>query len=73
MAIGEDIYDFHLYVFDRWGELVFEASDLGQGWDGTYKGSDAPEGLYVYRVDYQKYDFLELKKHTKVGNVNLIR
>lgn len=73
MAIGDGVLDFHIVIFNRWGELIFESTDIGTGWDGTYNGADCPEGLYIYRVDFQKYDFLELKKHTKVGNVNLIR
>ncbi len=73
IAIGDGIVGFHMYVFDRWGETIFEATDISQGWDGTYNGSDCPVGSYIYRVDYQKYDYLELKKHTKYGVVNLVR
>jgi gliding motility-associated-like protein len=42
-------------VFDRWGKKVFESSNLPPndprfGWDGTYKGSGAAPGSYVYQV-----------------------
>ena len=73
MAVGDDVQSFHLYIFNRWGETIFESTDINHGWDGTYNGNDVSQGSYVYRVDYQQYDFLELLKYTKYGVVNLIR
>ncbi len=32
------VSDFHMRVFNRWGELLFETTDTNQGWDGYYKG-----------------------------------
>ena len=29
---------YHMYIFNRWGELLFETTDLDQGWDGSYNG-----------------------------------
>jgi gliding motility-associated-like protein len=72
-AICDSCISFHLYIFDRWGETVFETTDIAQGWDGTYMGNNVPQGVYVYRIDYQLYDYLQLLKHTLYGNVNLIR
>jgi gliding motility-associated-like protein len=37
-------------IFNRWGELLFLTTDLGQGWNGTYKGNAMPEGTYVFRA-----------------------
>jgi gliding motility-associated-like protein len=42
-----------LSVFNKWGEMVFQVRDAAPGdpafgWNGTYKGSPAPEGGYVY-------------------------
>jgi len=42
-----------LYVYDRWGELVFEKFNLNiseyqQGWDATFKGNQVASGVYVY-------------------------
>ena len=55
------VYDFELYIYSRWGELVFErrrdmvtGNDLkGKGWDGTYKGKQAAIGVYVWIVFYE--------------------
>jgi gliding motility-associated-like protein len=35
-------------IFNRWGEKVFESNDVNFRWDGTYLGSDAPVGIYIY-------------------------
>lgn len=43
----------NLRIFNRWGVLVYEASNLlpdadRSGWDGSFRGKNAPEGVYVY-------------------------
>lgn len=47
---GLGILTYSLRVFDRWGVLIFESNDPSIGWDGTYKGASAPEGVYVYVI-----------------------
>lgn len=37
-------------VFNRWGERVFYSDDLTKGWDGTYKGQECEQGVYLCRV-----------------------
>lgn len=37
-------------VYNRWGQLIFYAKDVNQGWDGTIKGYPAPGGVYVYVI-----------------------
>jgi len=73
MAYSDGVVDFHMYIFDRWGETLFESSDISQGWDGTYNGNVIPQGSYIYRVDYSYYTFLELQKRSQYGIVTLIR
>ena len=45
---------FNLRIFDRWGKLIFEATDLDAGWDGTSNGKEAPIGAYIWRVEYSE-------------------
>ena len=45
-----DMNDFAFYVYNRWGEIVFETTDIYDGWDGDYKGGLSPEDVYVYVV-----------------------
>ncbi len=52
MVRGSGITTMKFMVFNRYGEKVFESTDPGQGWDGTYKGQDENAGIFVYIVDY---------------------
>lgn len=45
---GIDIYDFELFIYNRWGEVIWENHDPSQGWDGTYKGRLLPNNTYVW-------------------------
>ncbi len=39
---------YHLLIFNRWGQLVFESDDLSNTWDGRYKGVAVPEDVYAW-------------------------
>jgi gliding motility-associated-like protein len=52
-AYGEGITDFHLVIFDRWGQLICETTDIVNGWDGTYKGTIVQIDTYVYQIEYR--------------------
>ena len=67
---GKDIVDFELYIFDRWGELLFQTNDIKQGWDGIYKGKLVKTESYVWRV---KYEDIVGNKGELFGTVTLIR
>ena len=47
---GNPILDYHLEIYNRWGEKVFETFDASVGWDGNYKDKPCQEGHYVYRI-----------------------
>jgi gliding motility-associated-like protein len=59
----------YLRIYNRWGQLVFESSDINKGWDGRMDGVAQPMGTYIYQVDAET--FLK-KKFTKTGNITLI-
>ena len=42
----QSIVEFHAYIFNRWGQKLYEWTDPAEGWDGTYKGKDVKEGVY---------------------------
>jgi gliding motility-associated-like protein len=62
-------------VYDRWGEMVYEAKDFdfndpNTGWDGTFRGEAMDPGVYVWVLEVQYVDGVtELYK----GNTTLIR
>lgn len=59
----------HFSVFDRWGNIVFETSDIAEGWSGTYKSRNLDTGSYVYLIKGFFYD----KEVTVKGTVTLLR
>lgn len=69
---GLDVYDFHMMVFNRWGEMVFESFNATGGWDGTYGGGDiVPDGVYIWRMEFG--ETMTDKKHKVAGHVTVIR
>jgi gliding motility-associated-like protein len=57
-------------IFNRWGEKVFETTDINKGWDGRLNDTDQPMGVYLYMVEAQTIDG---RRFNKQGNVTLIR
>lgn len=57
-------------IWNRWGERVFYSTDPTKGWDGNYKGTEAPTGVYAYLINYTniKDEAITLK-----GNITLVR
>jgi gliding motility-associated-like protein len=47
-------YEFSIY--NRWGERVFETNKLTEGWDGTFKGKECQEDVYIYIINAMGYD-----------------
>lgn len=69
-AYGTNVKDFQMYVFDRWGNLIYSSNDITKGWDGTYKNNPCQEDVYVWRVLWTD---AQNKKHKMLGHVSLIR
>ncbi len=61
-------YDFRIY--NRWGQLIFTASNPTRGWNGNYKGDPAPAGTYIYILKFKTKDGAS---HSKKGTVILLR
>ena len=49
---GFDPYDYHLTLFNRWGEIVFESYNASVGWDGTYNNHIAEDGVYSWSIEF---------------------
>ena len=67
---GEVVREVSFKVYDRWGEKVFETSDLTKGWDGTFRGQPCEPGVYDYHL---QVTCLGMKRYFKKGNVTLLR
>lgn len=69
-SINQVVKDYHMIVFNRYGQIVFETHDYTKGWDGTLKGKKQLSGSYVYRIKYTNIFGVETVEN---GSVLLIR
>ncbi len=60
--------DFKIY--NNWGQLIFESNEQAKGWDGTFKGEDAPLGVYTWTFVVDMGGGFIVKES---GDVTLIR
>jgi len=66
----ENVVDYRLQIFNRWGVLIFESDDLYKGWDGYFgDGKLAVQGVYVWKVTgrYADGDYFNI-----VGDVTFL-
>lgn len=59
-----------LQIFNKWGELIYQSSDLNKGWNGNYKGKEVQNDVYLWTLIYAQDngDTKDLK-----GKVSVIR
>ncbi len=48
-----DFEHYHMEIHNRWGDVIFVSDQIGFGWDGTHRGTRAPEGSYGYFINVQ--------------------
>ncbi len=63
-VVYRSLKEFHCWVYNRWGHLVYEWSDPAKGWDGTIGGRPAAEGAYFYVIRALGTDADENAKYT---------
>ncbi len=69
---GFDPFNFHLEIFNRWGELIWESYDHTVGWDGTYgKFLPVQEGTYTWVIEFNLKNIDDKERIT--GSVNVLR
>jgi gliding motility-associated-like protein len=51
-VVGQGVENYKLYVYSRWGELVWSSTSIDDQWDGTYKGRKLPIDVYAYILSY---------------------
>lgn len=68
--IYEGVIEYELYIYNRWGELIFTTKDLNDGWDGNINGDMAKPDVYVWKA---KGKFTNGKAFELAGDVTLIR
>jgi len=64
------VEEYHLMIFNRWGELIFESFDVEIGWDGFYRGQPAKQDVYVWKC---RAKFSDGNDFLEAGDLTLLR
>lgn len=67
---GMGVSNLKFFLYDRWGEKVFETTSLDKGWDGTFRGKEMNKAVFVY---YLEATFLDGKQVTQKGDITLVK
>lgn len=65
-VMGRGLDGLSIEIYNRWGQMVFEAPHLTEPWDGSYRGVPCPIGTYVYQI-------LLHNEPVQSGTVSLVR
>ncbi|MEO5591420.1 MAG: gliding motility-associated C-terminal domain-containing protein [Chitinophagaceae bacterium] len=65
-----NIKSYHFTIYNRWGQLVFDATDPAKGWDGNVNGQMQNINIFIWTCSYQ-FEGQELL--IKKGTVTLIK
>jgi gliding motility-associated-like protein len=71
--MGIDNTTYNLWIFDRWGMMIFYSNDLEKSWDGRIQGKGGDvvqEDVYVWKVHFHD---LNGKIHEYKGTVSVIK
>lgn len=69
-GIFKGLIEYKMEIYTRWGEKVFETTDLTKKWDGRFKNKPAAPGVYVYKISTM--DYFNVREHFN-GTLLLIR
>jgi gliding motility-associated-like protein len=68
---NNSVEEYQVFIFNRWGELMFSSPEIDFEWDGTYNGKEVPNGVYIWRVVGKEK--LTTESFEKIGHVTLTR
>ncbi len=63
---------FNMYIYDRWGLLIYKTDDINDYWDGKYQGDFVQKDVYVYKITFlpigseEDDDYIMYKGHINV-------
>jgi gliding motility-associated-like protein len=71
-GIGIDPANYQLWIYDRWGNLIWETDQWGKGWPGTANGGTkiVQQDVYVWKA---KFRDIKGKKHEYVGHISVVK
>ena len=69
-VIFGNVINYEFNVYSRWGQLVFQSTDITKGWDGSLNGFNQNSGIFAWNCIFQVEG---QKQEDKKGLVVLIR
>lgn len=70
---GVHIGAFHMLIFNRWGEIIFESKDMHDVWDGDYRSEPMPIGVYEWVITYEGDSEKYRGPYKMKGSVTVVR
>jgi gliding motility-associated-like protein len=67
---GNNIFDYHIAIFNRMGNKIYESRDIDKAWDGTSPNGQVHEGIYTYVIRYLD---INNERQTKYGTILLMK
>jgi gliding motility-associated-like protein len=58
-----NIKSLEMTIVNRWGNVIYNESNLLPGWDGTSNGKECSEGVYFWKVEYEDFNSIKFSKH----------
>ena len=68
---GFDPQNVTIYIYNRWGQMIWESHNANIGWDGTYNNTMCQTGVYVYKIIYG--NLKNDSKKTIIGHLTLMK
>jgi gliding motility-associated-like protein len=73
IGTGLGIVEYEMWIFDRWGNMIYYTDNIAKPWDGTVEGKSGEIvqiDTYVWRAVVK--DVFN-KTHKYIGHVNVIK
>lgn len=64
------ITEFEIFIFNRWGEIIFRENKPDFAWDGKFKGKLVQDDIYIYYINLKD---VNKKSHYYHGNITVIK
>jgi gliding motility-associated-like protein len=68
---GVDIFNYSFYIYNRWGQVIWESYNPNTGWDGTFNTIMCQDGVYTWKLKFKTPKTDEIKEF--MGSLTLIR
>jgi gliding motility-associated-like protein len=68
---GVDLFNYSFYIYNRWGQVIWESYNPNTGWDGTCNAIMCQDGVYTWKLRFKTPKTDEIKQF--IGNFTLIR